>query len=110
MLSRFESVIERRTASVNSDKESFKSVWHYHLSDEDKSTLDRLMGLALFDTAICRQLVINRDKNLMTKHGLSASAQAWLQALPATHNLTELAQAITQLETVQEAVFVPVAS
>ncbi len=110
MLSRFESVIERKPASMNSDRESFKSVWHYHLSDEDKHALDQLMGLALFDTSICNQLVIDRDKGLMAKHGLSLTAQAWLQTLPTTFNLTEFAQVITQPDDVPETMFIPVAS
>jgi hypothetical protein len=66
--------------------------WDYVLTKDERQRLDQLLGLALLDQSICKRL-LDHDKSLSGKFGLSESTQNWLETIPA-NSLTELAEAI----------------
>jgi hypothetical protein len=66
--------------------------WDYVLTKDERQRLDQLLGLALLDQNICKRL-LDHDKSLSGKFGLSESTQSWLETIPA-QSLTELAEAI----------------
>lgn len=65
----------------------------WELSKEDRQAIDALIGEALLDEEISRQLVEERSVHLMSSFGLSSEAQAYLLTVEAT-TLEEFTQAV----------------
>ena len=77
-----------------SSKSQRQKVWQgFLLNHEEKQRIDRMMGSALLDEALCHRLIKDRDTSVMSAFNLSAETQRWLCSIRAA-SLDEMAQAI----------------
>jgi hypothetical protein len=70
------------------------SWWKHILSQDERKRLDNLMGIALLDAEIGKQLLAGQDDTLYYAFGLSEETQQRLRSIQAT-TLVDFAQAIT---------------
>jgi len=71
------------------------SIWWKHvLSQDERKRLDNLMGVALLDTEVGKQLLAGQDDTLYCAFGISEETQERLRSIQAT-TLVDFAQAIT---------------
>lgn len=68
--------------------------WQHVLSQDERKRLDNLMGIALLDTEIGKQLLTGQDDTLYSAFGLSEETRQRLRSIQAT-TLVDFAQAIT---------------
>jgi hypothetical protein len=68
--------------------------WQHVLSQDERKRLDNLMGVALLDAEIGKQLLAGQDDTLFSAFGLSEETRQRLRSIQAT-TLVDFAQAIT---------------
>jgi len=68
--------------------------WQHVLRQDERKRLDNLIGIALLDAEIGKQLLSGNDDTLFSAFGLSEETQKRLRAIEAA-TLTDFAQAIT---------------
>jgi hypothetical protein len=65
----------------------------YRPSREEMKQIDTMLGVALLDARVARQLVFQRSDSLLATFGLSADLRHWLMSIEAV-SLEEFVRAI----------------
>ncbi len=70
------------------------SWWQHVLRQDERKRLDNMIGIALLDAEIGKQLLSGKDEALFSAFGLSEETQKKLRSIQAT-TLADFAEAIT---------------